>query len=177
MARLKIPKYIQSPSCTKCILSPSSPFSALRKTKLARSPIQHELLEYAMKSWALFTLSNSAPHMEGQEACALGASSLIKQLEKQSASTSRALCFALIKVIWDHLFKISNLRFGYYFLKNSQQSSVETTQLAERGSAKRKERCSRDRWLSQLWDNFETSLYWRGGRSVCVCELRKEGRV
>ena len=55
--------------------------------------------------------------------CALGASSLIKQLEKQSASTGGVLCLALIKVLWDHLFKTSNLRFGYQILSNSQQSS------------------------------------------------------
>ena len=82
-----------------------------KKNKNCPYPTQHELLKYALKICALFTLSSYAPHMEGQEACcALGASSLIKQLEKQSASTGGALCLALIKVICDHLFKISNLR-------------------------------------------------------------------
>ena len=108
----------------KCFPSPSPSFSALRKIRIAPLPCNTSCwkMQWTLHC-ALFTLSSWAPHTEGWEACALGASSLIKQLVKQSATTGEALCLALIKVLWDHLFKTSNLRFGYQILLNRQQSS------------------------------------------------------
>ena len=108
----------------KCFPSPSPSFSALRKIKIAPLPCNTSCWKM---QWKVVLCSLCPAELlilrAGRLGCALGASSLIKQLEKQSASTGGALCLALIKVLWDHLFKTSNLRFGYQILLNRQQSS------------------------------------------------------
>ena len=99
----------------KCFPPPSPSFSALRKTKVAPLPYNTSCwnmqwrVELCLLCPALLLIWKAR-----RLGCALGASSLINQLEKQSASTGWALCLALIKVLWDHLFKINNLRFFNY---------------------------------------------------------------